>query len=257
MEYLLVCAVALAASCLTFFSGFGLGTLLLPAFAVFFPVPAAIAMTALVHLANNLFKFVLVGSHADRKTVIRFGITAVPAAFLGAWWLNHLERLPPLFGYSLAGSHHVVTPVNLCIALLLAVFAILEMLPFFSGLALPPRFLPLGGALSGFFGGLSGQQGALRSAFLLRAGLSKQAFIGTGVALACLVDLTRIPLYIRHFSTAGSNAGLLTAAVLSAWIGAFFGGRLFPKATYRTVQIIVSALLLVLAVLIGTGMLNS
>jgi hypothetical protein len=121
----------------------------------------------------------------------------------------------------------------------------------------PPALLAFRRRLERILRGPSGQQGALRSAFLLRAGLSKQAFIGTGVALACLVDLTRIPLYIRHFSTAGSNAGLLTAAVLSAWIGAFFGGRLFPKATYRTVQIIVSALLLVLAVLIGTGMLNS
>jgi uncharacterized membrane protein YfcA len=255
MEYWLVCSVALAASCLTFFSGFGLGTLLLPAFAVFFPVPVAIAMTALVHLANNLFKLGLMGRYANGKTLLRFGITAVPAAFLGAWWLNHLEALPPLLRYTLAGSTHDVTPVNLCIALLLAVFAVLEILPAFSNLALPPKFLPLGGALSGFFGGLSGQQGALRSAFLLRAGLSKQAFIGTGVALACLVDLTRIPLYARHFSAMGSNAGLLTAAVLSAWIGAFLGARLFPKATYRSLQILVAVLLLFLAVLIGSGIL--
>jgi uncharacterized membrane protein YfcA len=38
MSYLVVCAVALLASALTFFSGFGLGTLLLPAFALFFPI---------------------------------------------------------------------------------------------------------------------------------------------------------------------------------------------------------------------------
>lgn len=44
----------------------------------------------------------------------------------------------------------------------------------------PPHWLPLGGLLSGFFGGLSGNQGALRSAFLLKAGLSKEAFIATG-----------------------------------------------------------------------------
>jgi uncharacterized membrane protein YfcA len=255
MDYLLVCVVALASSCLTFFSGFGLGTLLLPAFAVFFPVPVAIALTAIVHLANNLFKLILTGRSADRPTILRFGLTAVPAAFIGAWWLDHLDSLAPLFNYSLAGSTHAVTPVNLCIALLLAAFAVLEVLPSFRDLALPPKFLPVGGALSGFFGGLSGQQGALRSAFLIRAGLSKQAFIGTGVALACLVDLTRIPLYAKHFATAGSNLPLLVAAVLSAWIGAFFGARLFPKATYRTVQVLVSALLIGIAVLLGAGIL--
>ena len=255
MEYLLICSVALAASCLTFFSGFGLGTLLLPAFAVFFPVPAAIALTAIVHLANNLFKLAIAGRHADGSAVLRFGITAVPAAFLGAWWLGHLESLPPLFAYGFGDSQYFVTPINLCIALLLATFAVLETLPAFARLTFSPRLLPVGGLLSGFFGGLSGQQGALRSAFLLKAGLSKQAFIGTGVALACLIDLTRIPLYAKHFSAAGANSGLLAAAVLSAWIGAFFGARLFPKATYRSLQILVAVLLLFLAILIGSGIL--
>ncbi len=58
---MLVCLVALLASGLTLFSGFGLGTLLLPAFALFFPVEIAVAATAIVHLINNLFKLLLVG----------------------------------------------------------------------------------------------------------------------------------------------------------------------------------------------------
>ena len=37
MEYVVVCLVALGASALTLFSGFGLGTVLMPAFALFFP----------------------------------------------------------------------------------------------------------------------------------------------------------------------------------------------------------------------------
>ena len=44
MEYAVVGVVALAASGLTFFSGFGLGTLLLPALAVFVPVEQAVAL---------------------------------------------------------------------------------------------------------------------------------------------------------------------------------------------------------------------
>jgi hypothetical protein len=43
--------------------------------------------------------------------------------------------------------------------------------------AIPAAWLPLGGVVSGFFGGLSGNQGAFRSAFLLGAGLGKDAFI--------------------------------------------------------------------------------
>jgi hypothetical protein len=65
VTYLVVCSVALLASGLTFFSGFGLGTLLLPAFALFFPVEQAVALTAVVHFLNGLFKLGLVGRHAD------------------------------------------------------------------------------------------------------------------------------------------------------------------------------------------------
>ncbi|MEO8167675.1 MAG: sulfite exporter TauE/SafE family protein, partial [bacterium] len=56
MEYAVVSIVALLASGLTLFSGFGLGTLLLPAFLLFFPTELAIAMTAIVHFLNNIFK---------------------------------------------------------------------------------------------------------------------------------------------------------------------------------------------------------
>jgi hypothetical protein len=47
----------------------------------------------------------------------------------------------------------------------------------------------VGGILSGFFGGLSGIQGAIRSAFLVKSGLKKEAYIATGVVIACFVDI--------------------------------------------------------------------
>ncbi len=56
MEFVVIPVVALLASLLTFFSGFGLGTILLPVFALFFPVDIAVALTAIVHLLNNLFE---------------------------------------------------------------------------------------------------------------------------------------------------------------------------------------------------------
>ena len=59
MDFLLVAAVAMLASGLTMFSGFGLGVLLLPVFAIFFPVELAVAATAVVHGANNVLKALL------------------------------------------------------------------------------------------------------------------------------------------------------------------------------------------------------
>ena len=66
MHYLIICTAAFLVSGLTLFSGFGLGTLLLPVMALFFPIDAAIALTAIVHCLNNLFKFALLGRHADQ-----------------------------------------------------------------------------------------------------------------------------------------------------------------------------------------------
>jgi uncharacterized membrane protein YfcA len=88
MSYIVICIVALVVSGLTLFSGFGLGTLLMPAFALFFPVEIAVGATAVVHLANNIFKAVLVGRKADFGIVLKFALPAAAAAVLGALLLN-------------------------------------------------------------------------------------------------------------------------------------------------------------------------
>ncbi len=257
LTYIVVCGVALLASGLTFFSGFGLGTLLLPAFALFVPVDRAIVLTAIVHFLNGLFKLALVGRQADRRVVVRFGLPAVVAAFVGAWVLLWLTGLGVLFDYTLFGRRFEVTPVKLVVGVLLLVFAAVEGLPRVRDVEFDPRYLPLGGAVSGFFGGLSGMQGALRSAFLVRAGLSKEAFIGTGVVVACLVDVSRLALYSGPILAGAANLdyGLLTAAVLTAWLGSVLGNRYLKKITMRGIQRVVAFMLVAVAVGLIAGLL--
>ena len=101
MEIILICLAAFFASILTFFSGFGLGTILMPVFALFFPLEMAIALTGVVHLLNNFFKIYLVGKEANWGIVLKFGGTAVISALIGAWllmsfsenseWLSYLH----------------------------------------------------------------------------------------------------------------------------------------------------------------------
>src|SRR5512147_478781 len=119
MSYLIICLAAFLASGLTLFSGFGLGTLLLPVMAVFFPIDAAIALTAIVHLLNNLFKFALFGRHADKAAVLRFGLPAILAAVLGARMLLWLSHLQPLLTYQWLGMQLQVMPVKLVVACLM------------------------------------------------------------------------------------------------------------------------------------------
>ena len=256
MEFVLVAGVAFLASGLTLFSGFGLGTLLLPAFLFFFPADLAVAMTAIVHFLNNIFKLLLLGKHANVQVVVRFGLPAIAAAFLGAALLLFVSAVQPIATYALGGRQFNITLVKLAMGFLITAFALLEVLPSMRALQFEKKYLPVGGMLTGFFGGLSGHQGALRSAFLVRAGLSKEAFIATGVVIACLIDVTRLSVYAQHLTSSGlqENTVLITVATISAWFGVFVGSRLLKKVTMRVVQNVVSALLFVIAALLGTGL---
>ena len=255
MDLLVVCTIALAASLLTFFSGFGLGTLLLPAFALFMPLPQAVAATAVVHGLNGLFKLALVGRHVDRGTVLRFGLPAIVAAFIGAWVLGLLGELPPLYAWEGFGRRFATTPIALTLGVLLMLFALVELVPALRDKEFHPRWMPLGGALSGFFGGLAGMQGALRSAFLARAGLDKHAFVATGAAIAVLIDAVRTATYARDLAGefARLDLALLGAAVLSAFLGAWLGSQLLKKVTLSGVQRVVAVLLFVFALGLITG----
>jgi uncharacterized membrane protein YfcA len=219
---------------LTFFSGFGLGTILTPVFIFFFPVDLAIALTGVVHFFNNLFKIMLVGKHANKKVLFRFGIPAIIAAFAGAWVLLKIPDSAPLFSYQLFDKTLAVYPVKLIISLLLIIFASMDLIPYFKNLHFGQQKLPLGGALSGFFGGLSGNKGALRSAFLIKTGLSKDAFLGTTVVVATFVDFTRLGVYATRVTQSGliDNLLLVSLAVISAIAGAWIGNKLLKKQPF-------------------------
>lgn len=248
---------AFLASGLTLFSGFGLGTILLPVFAFYLPVETAVALTAIVHLANNLLKVGLLGRHADRAVVLRFGAPALLAAFAGAWVLLALAKAPALLSWTLGGRLLHVEPVKLAIAVLMVGFALLELSKRFETWSVPRRWLPLGGVLAGFFGGLSGHQGSLRTAFLTRCGLGKEAFLGTGVVIACVVDVARLGVYAPGI-LAGRLAGHgleVVVATGAAFLGVVVATRLLPKVTYRGVRLVVAVSLVVLGLALGAGLL--
>jgi uncharacterized protein len=264
MDYLVICTVSLVVAGLTLFSGFGLGTLLMPAFAVFFPLEVAIAATAVVHLANNIFKIGLVGRWAKPRVVIWFGIPAVLAAIAGAAVMLALADIRPLARYSVGPVNGRIEPIKLVIAAVIALFASLELSPRFQRLSFPPSMLPVGGALSGFFGGLTGMQGALRTAFLVRAGLTRDEFVGSAAMVSTLVDLARILVYLLGFAQLGqrSNWGVLhdrgtmllvAAACLAAFVGSFLGAQMVKKVTLRTIQRLVAVMLIVFAFALAAG----
>ncbi len=255
MSFIIIPLVAAGASLLTFFSGFGLGTLLTPVFAVFFPIELAVGLTAIVHFLNGLFKLFLVGRFASLSIILRFGLPAIIAALVGAWTLGQISDLEALYTYSLWGKEFKILPVNLIIATLIIGFTLFEFIPKLSNLQIDKKYLSVGGFISGFFGGLSGHQGALRSAFLARSGLTKEQFIGTGTVISTCIDIARISVYAKKFTidNLSENLSLLGVTTLFAFSGAIMGNRLLKKITMESVQNVVSISLLLLAVALGAG----
>jgi len=260
--YIAVSLAALIAAGLTLYSGFGLGTLLLPVFALFFPAEMAVVATAMVHGANNVFKVSLLGRHADWEVVLKFGLPAIAAAVLGALALGWFAQSDSSLVIEVnEEAFSEITPVKLIIGLLMIGFALFELVPRFHDLEFDRRYLPLGGVLSGFFGGLSGHQGALRSAFLAKAGLTTERFVASNAAIGFLVDLTRISVYVALFTAAGGHVSeftgwpLVITGAVSAFCGVLLGKRFLHKVKMTSVQTLVGVLLFGVGLALVSGVL--
>lgn len=260
MDFAIVALASLLVAALTLFSGFGLGTLLMPVFALFFPIEAAVAATAVVHGANNFFKIVVVGRHADRVLVFQFGLPAVIAAFFGAVALGYVSYFDVIASYSLGSVSAEITPLKLLMGMLMLTFALFELLPRLRSLQFERKYLFLGGLLSGFFGGLSGHQGALRAAFLAKVSISTEAFVGTNAMIGFLVDMSRILMYAVLFfffqkeTLVGSaHWPLIITGIVAAFAGVMVGKRFLHKITMKTVQTLTGILLLGIAVCLAAG----
>jgi len=191
--------------------------------------------------------------HVDLGVLTRFGGPALLAAIVGAWLLSQLAGLAPLAQWSSYGEHQI-TVVGLTVGLLVLFFALRELIGG-SERSVDRKWAPLGGVLSGFLGGLSGHQGALRSTFLLQFGLSKHGFIGTGVAIACLVDIARLGVYWQAKDQIVGEFPIepVAWAVGAAFAGALLGRQLLEKVTLGAVHRWVGALLALagLALMLG------
>lgn len=256
-EILIVSIVTFAAAILTFFSGFGLGTILTPVMMIFFPTEVAIALTGVVHFSNNIFKFFLVGKNIDKKVLILFGLPSVIASFIGAYLLILIDSDIVIFSYNFFDKKIDVILIKFLISILLIIFAIIDLIPQVNNLHFDKKYLPLGGFLSGFFGGLSGNQGALRSAFLVKHGLEKSVFVATTVAISSLVDITRLSVYSTNFMNLNYSDfyQLGVFSVVSAVAGSLIGNKLLKKVTIEQIKKLVALLLFLLGISLLIGIL--
>jgi uncharacterized membrane protein YfcA len=215
---LLLCFLAAA---LTVPAGFGLATMMTPVFLVWFEPHHAIAGVALVHGAHNGAKSVMLKEHIDGNALRRFGWALLVGALLGALLQS---TIPP-------------EPLLLLVGFALVLLPLLKISEAWTSIRLPEAEDRIGGFGSGFLGGLTGHQGALRAMFLKDRLPDKSAYAATAAVLALVVDATRIPVYIWHDSTVLTEQTLLLVGfVLAALIGAQMGRRWLSMWETKNIQ---------------------
>jgi hypothetical protein len=97
----------------------------------------------------------------------------------------------------------------------------------------------------------------VRSAYLLRLGLDRDGFVGTNVAIACLVDVARLLVYRRAGGALTTEGLALWGPVaLCAFLGAWIGARLVRKTTLPGLRRGVAVTMVLLGLAIAGGWLG-
>ncbi|MEY3726478.1 MAG: hypothetical protein RI971_1055 [Chloroflexota bacterium] len=200
VELPLLALLGVIASAVTIVSGFGLNTVLVPAFAVLFPLPLAIAAVALVHLIASAIRLVIFRAHINREIALQFVPLAIFGGIAGALILELLGALPVIITYPLLGVTKSVTAVKVVVGVTIALLSLYELRRGDQQVGLSRVGIRVGALASGFFGGLSGNQGAIRSTVLIRAGLTPPS---TSPDLLCMARLaaSRASLLTLPFAT--------------------------------------------------------
>lgn len=209
-EILLVTLGAFLAAALTVPAGFGLSTILTPLVLFLLPVHEAVAVVAIVHCAHNAGKYIALKDAVDFNAFRRYGIWLVGGSVIGALLQNQVPN----------------DPLLLLVGIFLVVLPVLTISEKWTGYRIPEANDRLGGFGSGFMGGLSGHQGALRAMFLTTRLPDKMAYAATASVLALCVDLSRIPVYFFFRTEEISNEiPLIVILVISALLGVRVGKK--------------------------------
>jgi uncharacterized membrane protein YfcA len=231
----LVAAVAIVGAAIAALAGFGIGSLLTPLLVLEIEIKVAVALVSIPHLFGTALRFWLLRKHIDRRVLWSFGLTSAAGGLIGA--LLHTRADNPALTFLFAGL--LVFPGTMGLTGLAEKFQ-------FKG---PAAWIA--GAVSGIFGGLVGNQGGIRSAAMLGLNVRRDAFIATTTAIALMIDVARLPVYVfteaPRLLELWPIIGISTAGVLLGTLG---GERILKRIPERIFRKVVAAIIL----LLGTWM---
>ena len=214
-------AATFFAAALTVPAGFGLATMITPIVFLWLEPHEAVAVVGIVHGSHNAWKLKVLRKSVDYEAVRRYGWAMVVGALIGAA-LNTAVEADPLL---------------LIVGIALVMLPLLSISEKWTNYRLPEAEDRIGGFGSGFFGGLTGHQGALRAMFLQKRLPDKSEYAATAAMLALVVDVTRVPVYVALEGWQILDAGwLILGLVLAAVLGVQLGKRWLKKWKSDTIR---------------------
>jgi uncharacterized protein len=139
--------------------------------------------------------------------------------------------------------------LQIIFSVMLIVAGILGVLQISERLRLGKWSASIVGFASGFFGGLVGEQGGIRSVALLGFDIEKEAFIATATATGLIVDVVRMPVYFATQYSQVVQFILITLLSSSAVIAGTLAGNIVLKRIPQEIfKQIVSFLVLILGI---------
>jgi uncharacterized membrane protein YfcA len=221
------------AGCIAAISGFGIGSLLTPLLSIKFGTKIAIAAVVVPHFIGTFIRFWILRSKIDKQVFIHFGIASIIGGLIGAllFWKTTAPALTLIFG------------------LILIFASLMEFTGLAQKLRLGKTLALIGGAISGFLGGLVGNQGGIRSAALLSFNIDRETFVATATAIGLVVDVIRMPVY---FVTQGKeiiiNSKYIIVATIGVIIGTWIGIKFLKKIPKDIFRLTVATLILFLGI---------
>jgi hypothetical protein len=209
-------------------SGFGISTILIPVMALFYPLPVVLLFVAIIHLASDIWKIIFFKKGLNWKLILGFGIPGIIFSYLGA-------------SISLSISAVILKR-------LLGVFLIIYVIYLFmkQRWKIPRTNLTsaAGGSLSGFFAGIFGVGGAIRSAFLSAYDLPKETYLFTAGVIALVIDVSRISKYLSGGVSINSYLLLLLLLLIPlSFLGAYIAKRIVNEVPQNMFRLIIAVFL--------------
>ncbi len=233
MEILYIAILTLIAATIGTVTGFGTSTLMIPVLVIFFPPVEAIFLVAIIHWFGNIWKIALFRHGFNARLFVLFGVIGLVTSYLGA-------------SVSLGANEEILLRVLGVFLVGYALFILFE-----SKFKIPSGNITalVGGGLSGFFAGMFGVGGAIRSAFLSAYDLPKAVFIATAGAIGLLVDSTRIITYFTGGATLPRELwyGLILFIPVS-FLGARIAKKVIDRIPQNKFRIVIAVFLLAIGI---------